>query len=118
VAFSARVPERLLLGNGELRQFYKQAFRHFLPREIITKKKHGFGLPFIDFVRSHPPLRDLARDSLSALKKRGYFRPDYIDSLTGAGGDTSFGGITWDLMIMELWLEKHTGVVTADVAYA
>ncbi len=118
VAFSARVPERLLLGNGELRQFYKQAFSHFLPREIITKKKHGFGLPFIDFVRSHPPLRDLARDSLSALKKRGYFRPDYIDSLTGAGGDASFGGITWDLMILELWLEKHTGGVTADVAYA
>ena len=117
VAFSARVPERLLLGNGELRQFYKQAFSRFLPNEIITKKKHGFGLPFIDFVRSHPPLRDLARDSLSALKKRGYFRPAYIDSLTGAGGDASFGGITWDLMILELWLEKHTNVATAAREY-
>jgi asparagine synthase (glutamine-hydrolysing) len=68
VAFSARVRERLLLGNGELRQFYKQAFSRFLPNEIITKKKHGFGLPFVDFVRSHPPLRDLARDSLWALR--------------------------------------------------
>ncbi len=114
VAFSARVPERLLVGDGELRQFYKQAFARFLPREIITKKKHGFGLPFIDFVRTHPPLRELARDSLSALKKRGYFRPGYIDSLTGgpsASGDGSFGGITWDLMILELWLDKHTRLV-------
>jgi asparagine synthase (glutamine-hydrolysing) len=115
VAFSARVPERLLIGDGELRQFYKQSFGEFLPREIITKKKHGFGLPFIDFVRSHPPLRDLARDSLSALKSRGYFRPDYIDSLTADG---AFGGITWDLMILELWLDKHTGTVTKPHAYA
>jgi asparagine synthase (glutamine-hydrolysing) len=110
-----------LVGDGELRQFYKQAFARFLPREIITKKKHGFGLPFIDFVRTHPPLRDLARDSLSALKKRGYFRPGYIDQLTGAANtndDGSFGGITWDLMILELWLEKHTGRVTAPVAHA
>ena len=118
VEFSARVPERLLLGDGELRQFYKKAFNRFLPNEIITKKKHGFGLPFIDFVRSHPPLRDLARDSLSSLKDRGYFRPDYIDSLTGGDNEASFGGITWDLMILELWLEKHTNVATPERAYA
>jgi hypothetical protein len=51
-------------------------------------------------------------------KKRGYFRPAYIDSLTGAGGDAAFGGITWDLMILELWLEKHTNVATAAREYA
>ena len=44
--------------------------------------------------------------------------PDYIDSLTGANGDASFGGITWDLMILELWLEKHTGLVKATPEYA
>ncbi len=121
VAFSARVPERLLVGDGELRGFYKQAFGHFLPREIITKKKHGFGLPFIGFVQDHPPIRDLAFDSLAALKKRGYFRPEYIDELIGGpgvGAEGSFDGITWDLMILELWLAKHASAVAAAPAYA
>ena len=117
VEFSGRVPERLLLGDGELRHFYKKAFSRFLPNEIITKKKHGFGLPFIDFVRSHPPLREMAGDSLSALKSRGYFSPAYIDALTG-DGEGSFGGITWDLMILELWLQKHTNVATPAREFA
>ena len=30
----------------KLRWFFKEALRGFLPDEIITKKKHGFGLPF------------------------------------------------------------------------
>ena len=34
------------LPNGELRWFYKRAMQDFLPDEIITKNKHGFGLPF------------------------------------------------------------------------
>ena len=81
-------------------------------------KKYGFGLPFIDFGRNGPRLGDLARDNLWALKKSGYFRPNYIDSLTGAGGNPSFGGIIWDPIILELWLEKYTGLVNATPEFA
>ena len=37
-----------------------------------------------------------------------------------ADGDGPFGGITWDLMILELWLQKNTDdeAVTAPRAYA
>ena len=81
-------------------------------------KKYGFGLPFIDFGRSGRRLSDLPRDNLSALKKSGYFRPNYIDSLTGAGVNPSFGGIIWDPIILELWLEKYTGLVNATPEFA
>ena len=111
----------LIRAHNLVSGFLKQAFGHFLPPEIITKKKHGFGLPFIGFVQDHPPIRDLAFDSLAALKKRGYFRPDYIDELIGGpgvGAEGSFDGITWDLMILELWLAKHASAVAAAPAYA
>src|SRR5204862_4679519 len=43
VELSTRVPAALKLRGGQLRYFYKEALRDFLPREIITKRKHGFG---------------------------------------------------------------------------
>jgi len=46
VSFSARLAPRLKLKGTRLRYFFKEALRGFLPDEIITKSKHGFGLPF------------------------------------------------------------------------
>jgi asparagine synthase (glutamine-hydrolysing) len=105
--FSARLPESILLQGGKLRQFYKQAMRNFLPDAIIDKQKHGFGLPYLAFMNSHPPLRDLVCDSLTGLKTRGYFRRDFLDNLIGRArlGSLVDADITaWDLMGLELWL--------------
>ena len=44
--FSCRLPVEYKLRGLKLRWFFKEALRGFLPDEIITKKKHGFGLPF------------------------------------------------------------------------
>jgi asparagine synthase (glutamine-hydrolysing) len=47
----------------KLRWFFKEALRGFLPDEIITKKKQGFGLPFGVWAMRHdglkrwPPIR-------------------------------------------------------------
>ena len=80
VAFSARGPSDLLIKDGRLRHFYKEAMREVLPGEIIVKPKHGFGLPFVDFAASHVPLRELACDSISGLKKRGLFSLRWLDT--------------------------------------
>src|SRR3546814_19061977 len=41
VAFCATIPPELHLKVGRLRAFFKDAFRDFLPEEVIAKKKHG-----------------------------------------------------------------------------
>ncbi len=46
LAFSLRLPSSYKLKKLKLRWFFKEALRGFLPDEIITKKKQGFGLPF------------------------------------------------------------------------
>ena len=110
VEFSARVPDHMLIRHGELRYFYKQAMRGFLPPEIISKPKHGFGLPFVEYASRHRPLRELAFDSLMALKNRHYFSPGWIDGFLGPHRQAEFeryGGIAWDLMMLELWFQHH-----------
>jgi asparagine synthase (glutamine-hydrolysing) len=48
VTYSAQLEPKLKLKGTKLRYFFKEALRDFLPNEIITKQKHGFGLPFGD----------------------------------------------------------------------
>lgn len=110
VEFSAGVPSDLLIKDGRLRHFYKEAMRDVLPREIIAKSKHGFGLPFVDFAAGHAPLRELACDSISGLKKRGLFSLRWLDTFLKGSGNSVFslyGGAFWDLMMLELWFQRH-----------
>jgi len=110
VALACRTPSRLKCKGQSLRYFYKQAMRDFLPPEIITKSKHGFGLPFGIWTRSYQPLQELAYDSLLRLKRSPYFRPAFIDQaidLHRRGHAAYYGELIWVLMMLCLWLEQH-----------
>ena len=117
VEFSCRVPSNLKLRRGHLRHFYKEATRDFLPREIIDKKKHGFGLPFGVWMHEHQPLEDLAYDSLLRMKARGFLQPAFIDRLIRLHRDAHaayYGELVWILMMLDLWLEAHPSGGTAS----
>ena len=110
VAFSAELTPDEKVRGQRLRHFFKQALNDFLPREIIDKSKHGFGLPFGLWMQTHPELRALAYDSLSALRTRGIIQPEYIDRLTDQhrGGHASYYGVMiWVLMMLEQWLQQR-----------
>lgn len=110
VAFCATIPPELHLEGGRLRAFYKDAFKDFLPPEVIAKKKHGFGMPFYEWTRDHPRLREIAYDSLGALRRRHLVRGDFIDSVMGHHArpePTPYDGLVWDLMMLELWLASR-----------
>jgi asparagine synthase (glutamine-hydrolysing) len=110
VDFSATLPPSFKLKRTKLRYFFKEALRDFLPKEIIDKQKHGFGLPVGTWLQSYAPLRELAGDSLLRLKSRNIVRPDFIDSLFGNRMQSHagyYGTMVWILMMLELWFEKH-----------
>ena len=75
VDFSLRLPTDYKLKGLKLRWFFKEALRGFLPDEILTKKKQGFGLPFGVWANRHAGLRQFATDSLQVLGARGIVRP-------------------------------------------
>lgn len=108
VDLSCRVPSNEKLKGQKLRWFYKQAMRDFLPERIITKSKHGFGLPFGIWLQDHQPLKELAYDSIKDLKKRDYFRADFLDHAVHMHQSIHaayYGELIWILMMLELWLQ-------------
>jgi asparagine synthase (glutamine-hydrolysing) len=111
VELSGRLPAHLKLRGTGLRYFFKESLRDFLPREILRKKKHGFGLPAGAWLTTHPGLSALAGDCLSSLKGRGIVAPAFIDRLLAEHVRVHaayFGTMVWVLMMMELWFQKHS----------
>ena len=112
VTFAARLAPDMKLKGTRLRYFFRQALRDFLPREILKKKKHGFGLPFGPWLRAYRPLRDLALDSLSDLKKRAIIQPAFIDELLSVHVERHanyFSTMVWVLMMLEQWFVRSPG---------
>ncbi|MEQ1530354.1 MAG: asparagine synthase-related protein [Methylococcales bacterium] len=108
VDFSCRIPSDLKLKGQQLRWFYKQAMTDFLPEQIINKSKHGFGLPFGIWLKDHQPLMQLAYDSINDLKRRHYFRPEFLDhaiTMHQSIHASYYGELIWILMMLELWLQ-------------
>jgi len=107
VEFSTRVSSRRKMPANKLRDFYKRSVSDFLPREIIAKPKHGFGLPFGVWMSEHPGLQELAADNLARMRRRRYVRPEFIDKIIDLHGEQHadyYGELIWVLMMLELWL--------------
>lgn len=108
--FSLKLPTNYKLKGLKLRWFFKEALRGFLPDEILTKKKHGFGLPFGPWAVKDAALNALAAESLRGVAERGIVRREFVDSLLThrlkehAG---YYGEMVWILMMLEQWLRKH-----------
>lgn len=107
LAFSQKLPTAYKLKGLKLRWFFKEALRGFLPDEIITKKKQGFGLPFGVWANTHPTLNALATDSLHNLARRGVVRADFVQTLLTERLPEHpgyYGEMVWILMTLEQWL--------------
>ncbi|MET0518612.1 MAG: asparagine synthase-related protein [Burkholderiaceae bacterium] len=110
LAFSQRLPADYKVKGLSLRWFFKEALRGFLPDEIITKKKQGFGLPFGVWATRDAALKTLAADSVESLVARGLVRPEFARSLLSerlAEHPGYYGEMIWILMMLEQWLRAH-----------
>src|SRR5262249_11744777 len=71
--------------------------------------KHGFGLPFGPWLATHEPLRQIALDSVTDLKRRRIIRPEFIDELTSVHVRSHadyYGTMVWVLMRLEQWFRR------------
>ena len=110
VEFSRHLPAELKLRGTTLRWFFKKALSDFLPPAIITKQKHGFGLPVGTWLVGHRPLFDLAAQGIASLSKRGIVQRRFADDLLDSRlreHAAYFGGMAWVLMMLGLWLDSH-----------
>lgn len=112
--FSLSLGPGLKVRGLKLRYFFKQALKGFLPDEILTKKKHGFGLPFGVWAARDPALRRVAADALESLAQRGIVRRAFTTDLITVRlleHPGYYGEMVWILMMLEHWL---AGVKMSD----
>jgi asparagine synthase (glutamine-hydrolysing) len=110
VDFSMQLPPNYKLRGFKLRWFFKEALRGFLPDEILTKKKHGFGLPFGPWTLKHTGLKALAQESLNSMVERGLVRHEFVRRLFTEflpAHPGYYGEMVWILMMLEQWLRRH-----------
>ena len=107
VDFSIGLPTDYKLRGMQLRWFFKEALRGFLPDEIIVKKKQGFGLPFGVWLTKNPALFELAADSVRGLANRGILRGEFAETLLTRllkEHPGYYGEMIWISMMLEQWL--------------
>lgn len=111
IELACHVPTDWKIKDGELRHFFKQALRNWLPQETINKSKQGFGLPFGVWMQTYKPLREMAYDNLVKLKSRNFIRPEFIDKtieMHQSEHAAYYGELVWLFTVFELWMEGRS----------
>ena len=103
--FAATIPYDLKLHNFNNKYILKQSFKKMLPREIIRRKKQGFGLPVGEWFRG--PLKEYVTGILldPMTIKRGYFNKNYVQTVIDEHINRQFdnGYKIGTLLMLELW---------------
>jgi asparagine synthase (glutamine-hydrolysing) len=105
VELAARMPPELKLRGLKRKYILKRAAERLLPREVVWRKKAGFGAPVRSWLRG--ALRPLVDDLLSeeTVRRRGLFRPAEVRRVVEANqsGREDFGLHVFQLLTLELW---------------
>jgi len=106
VEWVSSLPLKYKFRNGTRKFILKKlAERLGIPRRLLERRKQGFALPLVHWMRHElkNTLYDILLDSKTL--QRGYFKPPAVRNLLDAHyrGPTDYSGILWMLMVFELW---------------
>lgn len=103
--FAAAIPTRLKIRHGQLKLLLKQVGSAWLPPEILSRPKQGFGVPISRWFRHD--LREMSADTLlrAQIVADGLFDGSAIRQLwqDHDTGKRDYGAQLWALLNLELW---------------
>ncbi|MCC6531329.1 MAG: asparagine synthase (glutamine-hydrolyzing) [Burkholderiales bacterium] len=109
VELAASMPEHIKIKGGRLKHVMKQAVSDLLPRDILERKKRGFGTPMGAWLRKElaPMVRELLGEQ--ALKARRLFRPQAVRELLVAHHANRIDGTDRLLTLLnfEVWARMY-----------
>jgi len=103
--FAAAIPSDLKLHDGVSKYIFKRMAEEFVPREIVYRKKHGFGVPLALWFRDE--LRTMLHDVLLSSDDRGarLFDRTFVERMLRehASGARDWSVQLWALLVFRLW---------------
>jgi asparagine synthase (glutamine-hydrolysing) len=100
-----KIPTSLKLKGKETKYIFKKALEGIVPKEILYRRKQGFGVPIGEWINQQ--LKDKIHDTLIEKKtlERGYFNPKYIKLLLDEHSKNrrDHSHALWVLWMLELW---------------
>ena len=110
VELAARMPPRMKLRGLRRKYILKRAAETLLPRDVVWRKKAGFGAPVRSWLRG--PLRPLVEELLSeeTVRRRGLFRPSEVRRVVEANqsGREDYALQVLQLLTLEIWQRTFT----------
>jgi asparagine synthase (glutamine-hydrolysing) len=105
IEMAARMPPNLKLRGFKRKYILKRAFEKLLPREVVWRKKAGFGAPLRSWLRG--ALRPMVDDLLSedTVKRRGLFDSKEVRRIVAANlsGREDYNLQVFQLLMLEFW---------------
>jgi asparagine synthase (glutamine-hydrolysing) len=99
---AARIPSQLKLHRGTTKYIFKQAVRNMLPKQTLTRRKQGFGVPIGEWFRGE--VKELAYATLfdrqDGILNEAYLRSAW-DRHQAKVRDLS--GFLWSAFMFRLW---------------
>jgi asparagine synthase (glutamine-hydrolysing) len=103
--FAASLPADLKLRGMETKYLLKHTLSDIVPKEILHRKKMGFGVPIDVWFRND--LKEMAYDLLLGKRcvERGYFKKESVQRLLDEHVSEQYDHSyrIWALLFMELW---------------
>ena len=108
IEFAASLPENIKLKRVENKSLLKKVASRLVPREVLYRKKMGFGVPITHWFRKE--LKDYLRSKLLSEKfrKRGILKADVVAKMVDehTNGKRDHVWELWTILMLELWFEQ------------
>ncbi|MBX7171841.1 MAG: asparagine synthase (glutamine-hydrolyzing) [Pyrinomonadaceae bacterium] len=108
VSLSERIPADLKIKGIKRKYILKKAAESLLPKEVIWRKKAGFGAPIRSWLRTS--LKPMIDDLLSeeTIKKRGLFDFQEVQKIIelNQSGKEDFNLQVFQLLNLEIWMQQ------------
>lgn len=109
VELASRIPSKMKVRGFSLKYLLKKAVAPWLPKEVITRKKRGFGAPVGGWLRKD--LQPLVRELLSEehVRRRGLFQWPAIQRLVKAHEQqrSDYSDHIFALIALEIWCRVY-----------
>ncbi len=106
VEFVASLPLEWKFREGKRKYILKKlAERLGLPPALLHRRKQGFQMPLVDWMRSERKHQFWGILLEERTLQRGYFKPQAVRSLIGEHlrGRRNRSGLLWRMLVLELW---------------